>query len=141
MRSLALASLSAVLVAQVARPDQPKALSAASRETSKPDDQIRRPEDLIDKQYARIGAEFEAQQEAYRQAATKAESPRDTRAVANKKSRDLVVDYSRRMVDLAEASPDDPAARDALLWVIKVSSKKKNGSGTGRRRTITSGSQ
>ena len=32
--------------------------------------------------------------------------------------RDPYVDYSRRMVDLAESSPGDPAARDALLWVV-----------------------
>lgn len=29
-----------------------------------------------------------------------------------------LVTYCRRMVDLAESSPEDPAARDALLWVI-----------------------
>ena len=32
--------------------------------------------------------------------------------------RDPLADYSRRMVDLAESSPGDPATRDALLWVI-----------------------
>jgi hypothetical protein len=118
MRSLALASLAAVLVTPVARADELKALSAASRETPKPDDRSRRHEGKLGNQFAQIPAEYEAQQQGFRQAATKAESPRDTRAVASKTSRDLVVDYSRRMIDLAESSPDDSAARDALLWVI-----------------------
>ena len=53
-----------------------------------------------------------------RQAATKAENPRAKEAVAVKRPIDLVADYARRMVDLAESGPNDPAARDSLLWVI-----------------------
>jgi thiol-disulfide isomerase/thioredoxin len=118
VRSLALAGLAALLVTSVGGADEPTALSAASAEKSMSDDQSRRPEEPIAKRYAQIRAEFEAEQDSYRRAATRAESPRDKREVPAKKRRDLVVDYSRRMVDLAASLPDDPGARDALLWVI-----------------------
>ena len=38
-----------------------------------------------------------------------------------KTQNDVLADYSRRMVDLAESSPRDPATRDALVWVIDMS--------------------
>jgi thiol-disulfide isomerase/thioredoxin len=122
MRSLVLAGLAALSVTPVARPDEPTALAAASAETPKSDDQSRQPERPIAQQYAQIRAEFEAQRVISRssllQAVTKAASPRDKREVAKKRPPDLITEFSRRMVDLAESSLDDPAARDALLWVI-----------------------
>ena len=117
MRPLALAGLAALLVTPVTRADEPPALSAASAETSKSDDQTRPPQGSVAKQYAQIRAEFEAQKAAYRKAATRAEIPPDKREVAAKRPPDLVA-YCRRMVDLAASAPDHPAARDALLWVI-----------------------
>jgi hypothetical protein len=117
MRSLAWVGLAILLVTPVASADEPTTRSAVA-DTPKFDDQIRRPEKPIAKRYAQIRAEFEAQLAAYRPDATKAESPRDERAAAAKRISDLVVDYCDRMVDLAESSPDEPAARDALLWVI-----------------------
>ncbi len=118
MQSLALAGLAALLIASVTSADEPTALSAASAETSKSDDASRRPEGPIAKKYEQIRAEFEAQQAAFRQPstrpiarATSGRSPGRGRAIWSSY-------YSRRMVDLAESSPDDPAARDALLWVI-----------------------
>jgi thiol-disulfide isomerase/thioredoxin len=118
MRSLALAGLAALLVGPVARADEPKARSGASGETSKLDDRSRRPEGPIATQYAQILAEFEAEQAALRRAAAELVNSREKPVVAGNRRRDPIVEYSRRMVALAESSPDDPAARDALLWVI-----------------------
>ena len=119
--SLALAGVTALLVTPVARADEPTARSAAFTETSKSDDQGRRSEMPIAKRYAQIRAEFEAQQAVYLHAVNKADSPSDKREVTRKLAPDVVA-YSRRMVDLAESSPDDLAARDALLWVINKTS-------------------
>ena len=119
MTPIALAGLAALLVAMVTSADEPTAQSAVAAETSKSDDQRSRSEGLIAKQYAQIRAEFEAQQAAHRPAATKPESTHDKRDGAAKASPDLVA-YCRRMVDLAESSPDHPAARDALIWVFNA---------------------
>jgi thiol-disulfide isomerase/thioredoxin len=116
-----LAGLVALLVTPVARADEPTSQSVASAETRKSEDPRSRPEQPIVKRYQQIRAESEAQQAAFRrslrQAATKADSPRDQREDAAKRPPDLAA-YCRQMVDLAESSPDDPAARDALLWVL-----------------------
>jgi hypothetical protein len=118
MKFLALAGLATLLVIPVERSDEPTAQSAVSAEIPKSNDQTRRPEETIAKRYEQIRAEFEAQLAAQRSAASKAEGPREKTAAAAKTISDLVVDYCRRMVDLAESSPDEPAARDALLWVM-----------------------
>jgi thiol-disulfide isomerase/thioredoxin len=118
VRSLALAGVTALLVTPVASADEPTARSAVSAEILRSNDQTRRPEERIAKRYEQIRAEFEAQLAAQRSAASKAESPRENTAAAAKSISDLVVDYCRRMVGLAESSPDEPAARDALLWVL-----------------------
>jgi hypothetical protein len=52
--------------------------------------------------YAQLRTEFEAEQAASRQANTKAQSSGDKRTGTEKRRRDLVVEYSRRMVDLAD---------------------------------------
>jgi peroxiredoxin len=119
MRPIALAGLTALLVAAVTSADEPTAQSAVAAGTSKSDNQRSRSQGSIAERYAQIRAEFEAQQAAHRQAATKAESTRDKRDGAAKSSPDLVA-YFRRMVDLAESFPDDPAARDALIWVFNA---------------------
>jgi thiol-disulfide isomerase/thioredoxin len=115
---LGLAGLATLLVIPLARTDEPTARSAVSAEIPKSNDQSRRPEETIAKRYEQIRAEFEAQLAAQRSVASKAESPREKTAAAANTISDLVVDYCRRMVDLAESSPDEPAARDALLWVM-----------------------
>jgi thiol-disulfide isomerase/thioredoxin len=119
MTPIALAGLAALLVATVPSADERTAQSAVAAETSKPDDQRGRSEGLIAKQYAEIRTEFEAHKAAHRQAATKPESTQDKRNGAAKASADLG-GYCRRMVDLAESSPDHPAARDALIWVFNT---------------------
>jgi thiol-disulfide isomerase/thioredoxin len=119
MKPIALAGLAALLVAVATRANEPTAQSAPAPETSKSDDQQRRSEGLIARQYAQIRADFEAQQAAHRPAATKPERTHDKGDAAPKASLDVVA-YCRRMLDLAESSPDHPAARDALLWVINT---------------------
>jgi hypothetical protein len=119
MRPIALAGLAALLVATVTSADEPTAQSAVAAKTSKPDDQRSQSEGLIAKQFAQIRTEYEAEQAAHQPAAIKAESTRDKPDGAAKTSADLVA-YCRRMVGLAESFPDDPAARDALLWVINT---------------------
>ena len=118
MKPLALAGLAVLLVNPITSGDEPSARGAASAATQKSDDQVRSSKRPIAEQYALIRAEYEAEQARYRQAATKAETPGDTRAAADMGPRDLIVDYSRRMVDLAQSSPDEPGAREALLWVL-----------------------
>jgi thiol-disulfide isomerase/thioredoxin len=102
----------------VAIADDPRPRSSVSADIPKSNDQSRQPETSIAKRYEQIRAEFDTQQTLYYQSVNKPDVQPETRAVANKKFRHLVVDYCRRMVDLAESSPDEPAARDALLWVL-----------------------
>ncbi len=118
MRSLALAGVTALLVTPVASADEPTARSAVSAEIPRFNDQTRRPEETIATRYEQIRNEFEAQLAAQLSAASKAESPGERSAATAKSISNLVVDCCRRMVDLAESSPDEPAARDALLWVM-----------------------
>jgi thiol-disulfide isomerase/thioredoxin len=118
VRPLALAGLAVLLVAPAARAGERTDFSAISAEAQEPDHQAARPGRPIADRYAQIRAEFEAQRVAYRQAASTAGNPPAKGDVAPKRPIDLVADFARQMVDLAESSPDDPAARDALLWVI-----------------------
>jgi thiol-disulfide isomerase/thioredoxin len=123
VRSLALAVFAALLLPSITMPNEPPAQSAAAA-TSKVTDESKRPESPIAKQYTQILAEYEAVQAASReraktaQVAKTAARPRDNAAVSAASRRDTTADYSRRMVDLVESFPADPAARDALLWVI-----------------------
>ena len=71
---------------------------------------------LADRQAA-ILAEYAAQREVVRIAQEKAPTEREQRELYTKLTPDDVI-YSRRMVDLALTNPTDPAARDALIWVI-----------------------
>ncbi len=117
MWTLYLAGLTAMLVSPVVMADEPTTFSEATKKGGQPP-QAERP---IAHRFREIRDEYE-QIAAYRRrflsAAVKAKSQRDKRESNEKESRDLVADFSRRMVDLAESSPGDPAARDALLWVI-----------------------
>ncbi len=116
MRPLALAGLAVFFVAANTRADEPAVKSVPSAESSKSDDQIARDKAPIGKQYEQIRAEFEARQTATREALNK--FARDRQKVDLKQITPDVVDYCRRMVNLAESSPESPAAQDALLWVI-----------------------
>jgi thiol-disulfide isomerase/thioredoxin len=49
--------------------------------------------------------------------ARKAAEKKEMGAIFAKKKPDIIA-YSRRFLALAEAHPDDPAARDALLWIV-----------------------
>jgi hypothetical protein len=115
---LGLAGLAVLLATPLTNADEPAVRKAASAERPKPDDQITSSTRSIAEQYARIRAEYEAEQAGMRQASNKAATSGKARAAADKRPRHRVVDYSRRMVDLAESVPEDPLARDALLWVI-----------------------
>jgi hypothetical protein len=126
MRSLTWAGLAVLLLAPVASSDEPKARSAASAETSKSGDSARRPDPALFRRYAQIRAEFEARMTAVRQA-FRGERPSEKQQAAGPRPRDLFADYSRRMVDLAESSPDDPATREALLWVINQPGRHDTG--------------
>ncbi len=64
-----------------------------------------------------ILAEYQARLDDLDRALEKAASQREQNAAYTNMSPDDVA-FSRRMVDLAETSPADPAARDALVWVI-----------------------
>ena len=76
-----------------------------------------RPEEPIAERYAPNPAECAAQLGLPTRPPPRPEPARQRGGPA-RRAIDLVADYCRRMVDLAESSPDDPAARDALLWVI-----------------------
>jgi thiol-disulfide isomerase/thioredoxin len=95
VRSLTWAGVAVLLITPVASADEP-----------------------IAKRYEQIRSDFEAQISAHGPGAINAQGQRDKPAAAAKTVPDLVVECCRRMVDLAESSPADPAARDALLWVL-----------------------
>ena len=116
MKSLVSVGLAALLISTFTRADDPTAQAAASAKTPKSDDHSSRPQERITKRYAQIRAEYEALQASIREA-IKAGSPRDKPAFAmNGPARHTY--YCRRMIELAESSPADPGARDALLWVL-----------------------
>jgi hypothetical protein len=118
VKSLASVGVAALLIATFARADDPTAQTAGPARTPQADVPDRRPEQPIAELYAQIRAECEAQLSAYYQATRKAENPSAKGAVPARRPIDLVADYSRRMLDLAESSPHDSTARDALLWVV-----------------------
>lgn len=132
MRLLALSGLAVLFSIPTAGADEPPAVSStASAERPKSEGQGTRPKRATAERYANIRAEFEAERAAHnaelaasRRAATKAEKP-----PAKAPFLDRAADYARRMVDLAESSPQphDQAARDALLWVIEPKGRPETG--------------
>jgi hypothetical protein len=119
-KSLASVGFAALLIVTFARAGEQKAVSAVSAETPKSENQGARPERSIAERYAQIQAECEAQLAAANQAAAKAGNPPAKGAVSEKSAIDVLADYARRVLDLAESSPLDPATRDALLWLIDM---------------------
>ena len=71
----------------------------------------------IAERFKQIRAEYDARQAVMWQAQEKAKSDSEVIQIWRKMAPDDVA-YSRRMVELATTAPSDPAARDALLWVI-----------------------
>ena len=67
--------------------------------------------------YKQILKEFEGEQQKLSEAIEKAKTEAETMQIYDKMTPDDTK-YSRRMVDLAETSPKDPASRDALVWVL-----------------------
>jgi thiol-disulfide isomerase/thioredoxin len=127
VRSLALAGLAVLLVAPAARAGEGTALLAVSVGTPESDDQKKQPEQPIAERYAQIQAECAAQLRAANQAAAKARNPPEKGAVSERRAIDVLADYARRVLDLAESSPHDPATRDALLWLIDMSGARDTG--------------
>ncbi len=76
-------------------------------------------------QFAAIRAEYDAAEKHASAAAEKEKSEFESWKIYGKLMPDQAA-FSHRMVDLAAAEPRNPAARDALLWVID-----KPGMGTG----------
>jgi RNA polymerase sigma factor (sigma-70 family) len=85
--------------------------------TARPDAPAVRPAPSMAERLRAILAEYQARLDDLDRALEKAASPREQNAAYTNMSPDDVA-FSRRMVDLAETSPADPAARDALVWVI-----------------------
>jgi len=81
----------------------------------RPDDP--KPAKTMAQQFAAIRAEYDAAEKTAAAAAEKGKSAFESWKIYGKLMPDLAV-FSRRMVDLAAAEPNNPAARDALLWVI-----------------------
>ncbi|MEJ7638978.1 MAG: hypothetical protein WKF75_13660 [Singulisphaera sp.] len=67
--------------------------------------------------FAQIRAEYEVQRGALWKAMETAKGRREEREVYGSMAPDEVA-FTRCMVDLASSAPTEPAARDALIWVI-----------------------
>ena len=76
-----------------------------------------RPALSLAEQVAKIRAEYDAQQQVVSRALEAVKTQREINEVYAKMSPDEVA-FTRRMIDLATSAPKDPAARDALIWVI-----------------------
>jgi thiol-disulfide isomerase/thioredoxin len=98
LRLRSFAALAALLITPIALADEP----------SKPP---------IARRFAEICSEYDAQGNALNQVDLGGLKPTERQEVYRKLAPDEAA-YSRRMVDLALTAPADPAARDALLWVV-----------------------
>jgi thiol-disulfide isomerase/thioredoxin len=67
--------------------------------------------------FAKLRAEYDAKQDAVSLAVEKAKDESEVNRIYATESPDEVA-FTRRMIDLAVSAPDDPVARDALIWVI-----------------------
>ncbi len=82
---------------------------------TRPDDP--KPVKTMAQQFAAIRAEFDAAEKTAAAEAEKGKSEFESWKIYGKLMPDQAV-FSRRMVDLAATEPQNPAARDALLWVL-----------------------
>jgi RNA polymerase sigma factor (sigma-70 family) len=85
-----------------------------------------RSEPSIAERFAKIRAEYDAQLQAVSRAVEASKTQREINATYTKMSPDEVA-FTRRMIDLATSAPKDPAARDALIWVINKPGMKDVG--------------
>ncbi len=97
--------------------DESQAKKAGESVATAPPAGSGRPELTTAERFARIKAEYDAQQAAMARAMETTTSRREINAVFAKMSPDEVA-YTRRMIELAMSAPKDPAARDALVWVV-----------------------
>ncbi len=88
---------------------------AAKLPGARPDDA--KPENTIAHQFEAIRSEFDATLKKATAEAEKAKSQFEAMKIFGKLMPDQAA-FSHRMVDLAATEPQNPAARDALLWVI-----------------------
>lgn len=77
-------------------------------------------------QYKKILAEFEAEQKKLSQAVEAAKTEFEGWKLYGALGPDDAA-YSKRMVDLALTAPKDPAARDALVWVLNKTYRSDSG--------------
>ena len=112
-----LAGLACVFAFSAVSGDEPARNSAASAESQGRRGDIAQPQRPLAELYAQILADFESQAAGSREDAAKARNqPSGVPAGARRPPDEAA--YSRRIIDLAERSPEGPASRDALLWVI-----------------------
>jgi RNA polymerase sigma factor (sigma-70 family) len=108
--------LTAAGAAVVAGGDDKKPAQAA-RAADAPRAEPKAAEQPIADRLAQILAEYQAKQDALRQALEKVENQREINQIYGKMSPDEVA-FCRRMIDLATSAPKDPSARKALVWVV-----------------------
>lgn len=121
-----LAGWALLAMASAVQADEPNKPPPSSAAAGRHEDDRGRTERTTAEQFAQILADFDARRAAYRQASAKAGNSPDQRKLAAKMAPDEV-DYCHRIVDLAASAPGDPAARDALLWVIDKPGRRDTG--------------
>ncbi len=98
---------------------------AAKKETpaAKPAAQ---PGPSLAERFERIRAEYEAQQDALSKALEKVQTPQEQNKIYGAMMPDKAA-FCRRMIELALTAPDDPVARDALVWVLDEPGRPDHG--------------
>jgi RNA polymerase sigma factor (sigma-70 family) len=96
--------------------DDPKA-PAPPADPSKVDTAVARSSASIADRFAKIRAEYDAKNDALMEAQAKVKGQREHNKLYQTMAPDEAA-YSRRVVDLVLSSPSEPAARDALTWVL-----------------------
>jgi thiol-disulfide isomerase/thioredoxin len=117
MFALTLATVAAMFVPAMMQSGKLTDQSAVLATASKSVEERSRSDDSLAKRYAQILAEFDSRLATFQEAFNKFRAAGAQGEFTGPKPPNLV-DYCRRMLDLAATAPRDPAARDALLWVI-----------------------
>jgi hypothetical protein len=86
--------------------DDPKKVEAQSKGTSK-------------EQFQRVLDAYQEAQKDFSQAYSKAQTDEERSKIAREKY-PQPDEYARRFLAIADATPDDPAAVDALIWYIHI---------------------
>lgn len=118
MKPLASVGVALLVAAAFANAGDRTGRMVAAAATQASDDQNQPSGKSVAEQYDQIKSQFEAELAASRRPAGNADDARPKAVIVPKSPIDLVTEYPRKMVDLAESRPGDRAARDALLWVI-----------------------